>query len=144
MVAADDDGGAYDAACDQVVERKAGDVSFAVAEPAYACRQALSLDLRGSETHPPLQTVVVRERLEDRFVGCGEVGVVARQARPAERTGAAREQWAHVGDDETRIVERVLDPGVLRLTAQAVAVVEDDRAFALELDHRLAVHGHRG
>src|SRR3954470_16652024 len=121
MVAADDDRCTQHPARDEVIEREAGEMPFAVTEPADARWQPLALDLLAREPDPALQAVVVGERREHRVVGRREVRLVTRQAGPAERAGAAREQRPDVGDDETRITECVVDAGVLSLTAQAVA-----------------------
>src|SRR5258708_2288563 len=66
------------------------------------------------------------------------------QGHPAERPAALLELGPDERRHETRIVERVLDAGVPRLRAEVVAVVEDDRAVALEREHRPHMVGHRG
>ena len=57
--------------------------------------------------------------------------------RPSQNCG--RMKAGH----EARVVERVGDARLLRLGPQVVAVVEDDRARALEREHRPDVGGHR-
>ena len=65
------------------------------------------------------------------------------QAGPPERAGPAGEQRPDVGQHEARVGERVGEAHVLRLAAQPVAVVEDDRPGVHQVDHRPAVHRHR-
>ena len=89
------------------------------------------------------QRLVLREQVEHRLVGAGDVLRVAGQRRPAERALALAEQRPDVGRDEAGEVERARVAGQLRLAADRVAVVEDLGALVLEADHRLDVAGHR-
>ena len=116
---------------------------LAVAEPADPRRQALERDALLGHRDPAVEPGVVGEELQDRAVGPGDVGRVAGQRDPAERPAALAELRPDEGRHEARVVEGVGDAGLLRLGAQVVAVVEDDRAGALEGEHRPDVGGHR-
>ena len=58
---------------------------------------------------PPPEPLVVREQLEHRAVGRGDVGRVAGERHPPERSLPLAEQRADVGRDEARVVERALE-----------------------------------
>ena len=116
---------------------------LAVAEPADPGRQALERDARLGHRDPAAQAGVVGEELEDGAVGPQDVGRIAGQRDPAERAAALAELRPDERRHEARVVERVRDAGLLGLGAQVVAVVEDDRAGALEVEHRPDVGGHR-
>jgi hypothetical protein len=90
-----------------------------------------------------LEPRVVGEQLEDRAIGASDVGWVAGQGDPAERTAALAELRSDERRHEARVIECVGDAGLLRLRAQVVPVVEDDRAGALEVEHRPDVGRHR-
>ena len=66
--------------------------------------------------------------LHDHVLAPPQVGRVAREADPAKRADAAREDRPHVLGDEARDLERILDPVRRGLRADAVAVLEDDGA----------------
>ena len=78
-----------------------------------------------------------------RFVRDEEVVRIARQRRPAKRSASFAEKRTDEERHEAADVERILHAGLQRLTAQVVAVVERDRAAALQLQHRAHVAGHR-
>ena len=143
MVATDDDGRTHFAGCDELVEREPRLRSLAVAEPADARRQALVRDARLGHLDPASEAGVIREQLEDGTVGPFDVGRVAGQRRPTERAAALAELRPDERRDEPGIVEGILDAGFLRLRAQVVAVVEDDRARSLEREHGPDVRSHR-
>ena len=56
---------------------------------------------------PARQRVLLRERLQHRLVGHGDVGRVAGERRPAERPGAPAEERADEGRHEAGDVERL-------------------------------------
>ena len=119
-------------------------MAFAVAEPADPGRESLEGDPFAGQSDPAGQRFVLGELLEHRPVGGGDVGRIARQGHPAERSDAFAEQRADVGGKEARVVERPVEATELRFGPEAVAVVEHLGALVHESDHRLAVHGHRG
>ena len=84
----------------------------------------------------------MREELEHRLVGPADVRRIAGQGDPPERAAALAELGPDEGRHEPRVVERVVDAGLLGLGAQVVAVVEHDRARRLEGEHRADVVGH--
>src|SRR5215218_1940318 len=142
VVATDDHGGAELARCDHLVELQPREVALLVAEPADAGGQALEVHLLAGLRDPPAQVLVVGEELEDRPVGRGDVGRVAREGCPPERPLALGEQRADVCGYETRELERPVVAAELRLAADGVAVVEDLGAGILESDHRGHLLGH--
>ena len=143
MVAPDDDRGADLAGPDQLVEGQPGLRPLAVAEPADPGGQALERDARLGHRDPAREAGIVGEELEDGAIGPRDVGRIARQRRPAERPAALAELRPDERRHEARVVERVGDARLLGLGAQVVAVVEDDRAGALEGEHRADMGGHR-
>ena len=89
------------------------------------------------------QRLVVGELVEHGLVGGADVGRVARQRRPPERSLALAEQRPDVGRQETRGRRRPARTPRLGLPPQAVAVVEHLDAPVGVRDHRRAVPGHR-
>ncbi len=73
-----------------------------------------------------------------------DVGGIAGERHPAEWANAATEQRADEGGHEAGEVHRILHADTQRLPAQIVAVVEDDRAHLVEVEHRAHMLGHRG
>ena len=96
------------------LKRRPAQVALAVAEPADPRRQPLERDALGRQLDPAPDVLLVAEQLEDRAVGRGDVGRVARQRDPAERALALAEQRPDVGGHEARVLERVLVAVVLR------------------------------
>ena len=127
---------------DHAVDENAQAVPLAVTEPADAGRQALEVDLLPGQGDPAGERGVVLELAQDDVVDPGDVGRVSGQGCPPERAAADAEQRPDEGGDEPGKVEGVGDPAGHGLGADIVAVVEDDGASALELQHGLDVHGH--
>src|SRR5437773_1368543 len=84
-------------------------------------------------TPPPLQAVVVGERLGHRAVGRRDVARIPGERRPAERPLALAEERPDVRRNEPGIGERVGEAALDRLAAEVVAVIEDLGAVALHL-----------
>ena len=143
VVTPDDDRRRQLAAAHHLVEAQPEAVALAVAEPADARRQALEGDALAGEADPAGEALVVGELLQHRSVGRRDVGRVAGQGDPAERSLALAEQRPDVGRQEAWVGERPVEATQLGLGAQAVAVVEDLGALVHEPDHRRAVPGHR-
>ena len=142
MVAADDDR-RFDSACaHELVEAQSGSRALAVANPADARGQPLEVDPLAGRLDPAHQGVVIRELLDHRAVGYGDVVRIARQSHPAERTLAFAEERTDVGGNESLKVECSSAPAQLRFRPQAVAVVEHLRAAVEERDHGVDVAGH--
>ena len=142
MIASDHDRCAQLAAPHHLVEPQPEAVALAVAEPADPRREALVGDPFAGHLDPPGERRVVGELLEHGAVGRRDVGRVARQRDPPERSLALAEQRADVGGEEARVVERPVEAAEACLGTQAVAVVEDLAAAIEEPDHRPAVGGH--
>src|ERR1041385_3497202 len=90
VVAPDDDRRLHLLLRDEAVEEQPGLVALAVAEPADARGEALELDALLGHADPAVERGVVREKLEDRFVGGEEVRRIAAQRGPAERAFSFR------------------------------------------------------
>src|SRR5690606_11321383 len=116
---------------------------LALAQPADPRGKALELDLLARYRDPAPQVLILREQLEDEVVRAVDVLQIARQRHPPERTLPLAEERTDVRRDEARVREGVGEPGVLRLAAEVVPVVEGNRAASHELHHRLAVDAHR-
>ena len=126
-----------------LVEEQSRLVALAESEPADPRRQALERDPLAGPAEPVLQPRVVGEELEQRLVGGGDVGRIARERHPAERSASFAERVADERRNESRIVERLREAAELRLRAEVVAVVEGDGAAALQLEDRLDMPHHR-
>ena len=143
VIAADHDRRLQFTGTHHLIEAQPEPVSLPVAEPADPRRQALERDTLAGHRDPAVQTFVVGELVEHGPVGGGDVGRIARQGDPTERTEALAEQRADVGREEARVVEGTFEAAELGFGAQAVAVVEHLGAGVHEPDHRLAVGRHR-
>ncbi len=117
-------------------------MALAVTQPADAGRKALERDALFGETEPALQPPVLRKQLEKRAVGRPNVFRLARKRGPPERPLALAEERPDVQRHEAADREGVGDTGLLRLSPEIVAVVEDDRAAPPELEQRAHVIGH--
>src|SRR5436309_956111 len=95
------------------------------------------------ETEPADQVRVVAEGPDQRGVGLIDVLGIARERDPAERPLPLAEERADEGGHEAGIGE-VGDAGVLGRLPDVVAVVEENRAALLELEHRAHLLGERG
>ena len=142
MIAADHDRGPQVAAAHHFVEAQTQPPAFAVAEPADARGKALEGDSLACHLDPTMQVFVVGELLQHGTIGGRDVGGVAAERDPTERSLALAEQRTDVRGQEARVVEGALEAAELGLGAQAVAVVEHLAALVHEADHRAAVHCH--
>ena len=143
VVAADHDRRLQLTGAHHLVELQPGQVALAVPQPADARRQSLELHALPRHGDPLPEPLVVGEELEDRPVGRGDVGRIARERSPAERPLALAEQRPDVRRDEAGELERPVVAALARLVADRVAVVEDLGPGVLELHHRPHVRGHR-
>ena len=94
------------------------------------------------QVEPSSEVRVLGQLLAHRTVGRGDVGRIARERDPSERSLALAEQRTDVRRKEARIVEGPVEPTEPGLGPQAVAVVEHLGAGVEEADHRFAVRGH--
>ena len=85
---------------------------------------------------PVGEDVIIGKRLKQMVVDLADVVAVVDERDPAERADGAGKQRTQIGLGEDLDVEGVRDAAVARLGADQVAVVEDDRAGALEAEHR--------
>src|SRR5881394_2625276 len=85
MIAADHNRRFHFSFSDESIEQQSRTMTFTVSEPADARRQSLKLDALLRHTNPAMQRRIIREKLEDRFVGHEQIVRIARQHRPAER-----------------------------------------------------------
>ena len=131
------------ARADQVVECQAGPRPLTVTQPADPGGQPLEWHLRLRHLDPARERSVVRKEVEDHAVGYQDVLRIPTQGNPPEGPFALAEQGPDECRHESRVVEGVLDAGILRHRAEVVAVVEHDRAGLLEGEHRADVVGHR-
>src|SRR5437016_2410063 len=136
VVPSDDHGRADLAPLHQVVQSAPEAGTLALAEPADACRQSLERDPLLRQRDPAAQRLVLRKQLEHEAIGAAQLARLARQRHPAEGALPLAEQRPDVLRDEAGDLERVGDPGVARLAADVVAVVEGDRALPLQVEHR--------
>src|SRR5438094_5330614 len=143
MVAADDDRRLQFARAHHLVEREAGTMALAEAEPADARRQPLESDPLACEVEPPVQAFILREEFPDLRIGARDILRLAGERYPAKGAFADAEERTHVRGHEARIVERVLHAGVLRLLPDVVAVVDARDAHCLEAEDGAYVLGDR-
>ena len=142
MIAADHDRRADLPIADHLVEREAEPVALAEANPADARGQALERDPLPRQVEPAVQVGIVGDELLHPDIGAINVLGIARQRDPAERADAATEERPDVGGDKARQIERVLDPGVERLLADVVAIIEHRYAERAVTQQRLDMPGH--
>src|SRR5690606_39644715 len=107
----------------QAVELQPGAVALPVPQPADARRQSLDGEALDAVFQPAPQTGVVAEELEHGAVGAGDVGRVARQCDPAERSASLAALVAYEGGHEARVGERVGEAALARERPRAVAVI---------------------
>src|SRR6476659_18383 len=125
MIAADHNGSLHHAGANEVADREPCFRPVAEPEPADPRGEALERDPFRRELEPALEQLVAGEEVAKRAVDRRDVARGAGQGRPPERTDAAAEERPDVRGNEPRIVERVGDPRVARLTAEVVSVIED-------------------
>ena len=142
-IAADHDGRRQIAMSDHVVEPHPEPMPLAVPEPADPRGQPLVGDALAGHPDPSGERLVPGELLQHGSIGRGDIGWIARQRGPAERTLAFAEQRSDVCGDEPGVVERPIETPEPRLGPEVVAVVEDLRSPVEERDHPGDVCGHR-
>ena len=140
MVATDDDGRFQLSALDHLVERDAGTMALAQANPANARGQALEGDAIGGHIEPAMQVFVSGEQLLHSGISLANVFGVATQRDPSERALALAEKRANVRRHEAREVERVLYTVVECDLADVIAIVHRGHANCLEVEHGLHMH----
>ena len=121
----------------ELVDREAGLGPVAVAEPADPRRQPLKGDTLGSELEPALEQRVVGEEPPELLVDRRDIGWVAREDGPPERSDAVAEEGPDIGRDEARVLESLRYARLMGLPSQVVAIVEDIAARADELEQAL-------
>ena len=82
-----------------------------------------------------MQVLVLRKRIEQRIVQGCDVGGLAGERGPTERSLALTEERTNERRRKAWKGERVFQPGALGLVADVVAVVEDDGTAFLKIDH---------
>ena len=127
------------AARDQIVQRHAEAVAFAVAEPADARGQALETHAFLRELDPARKNFVVRKHFEHQLVGAMNVGRLTGKRRPAERAAAFAEKRTNVGGHEAGKIVGVLHALLKCEGADVVAVIKSDRAHFLQREHAFHV-----
>ena len=143
VVAPDDDRGSQLTRRHHLVDAQPCLRALAVAEPADPGRQALERHLLLGQAQPSGQAGIFGEELHQGGIGLQDVIRIARQGGPAEGALALAEEGADEGRHEAGEVEGIGHPGFMRLLADVVAVVEDDRSRLLEGEHGSHVIGHR-
>src|SRR5919201_5415893 len=141
MVTSDHDWRGHFAAPYQLVEPQARSGSVPVTKPADPRWQTLVLYPFLRHAEPPGQTVVVREQVGHGPVRGQDVGGIAGECSPPERSLPIAEHRTDESRDESRVRVRAVEPTPLRASSQAVAVVEDDRSGLQKPHHGLAVAG---
>src|SRR3954465_2603276 len=110
MIATDGDRRRQVTARHEVVERQTEGRAVALPQPADARRQALEVDALAREGDPAPQVLVVRKEIEHQLVGPRDVGGIAGESDPAERSLPLTEQRADVLGDETGGLETIPPP----------------------------------
>ena len=143
MVAADNDRCRDLALLDQVVEHRSGLVSFAIAEPADAGRQALKRNPLLGQFDPAVQVLVLREELENRLIGAIDIFRVTRKRYPPKRTFALAEQRANIRRDKAWESKRSRITTLASFIANRVSVIKNHGTLIHETDHGFDVLRHR-
>src|SRR2546430_13556921 len=139
MIAPDHDRRADLAPRDEIVDAFPEFRALAVAEPAHPGRQSLKRHALAGELDPSGEGAVLGKELEDESIGAPDIGGVAGESDPAERTASFREEGTDVCRHEPWVAERLGVYGRLRLAPQVVAVVEGDGASRCETDDGFGV-----
>src|SRR5439155_7958773 len=113
VIASDDDRRLHLLLGDEAVEEQSRLGALAVAEPADARRESLELDALLGHADPAMQRGVVREELEDGFVGGEEIRRIAAERRPSERTFSLAEERPDEERHEAADVEGILHAGLV-------------------------------
>ena len=143
VIAPDHDRRLHFAAFHQLVDGEAKFRAFTIAEPANPAGQSLELNALLRQFHPAREDGVVGKHLERETIGPRDIGRVATQCGPAKWPFPFAKERPDVLRNEAWNIERVLHSGLFRLRTNVVAVVECDRAFLLQREHRLDMHRHR-
>ena len=143
VVAADGDGGFEFAGGDEFIDGDAEFSAFAVSQPADAGGESLEADFFAGHPDPAAEGLVVGELFEDEFIGTGDIVGIAGEGYPSEGAFTFTEEGPDVGRDESGEGESFGVAGFFSLSAEVVAVIEDDRSAFLQFNHGLAVENHR-
>ena len=130
------------AGADELVQPQRNGVPLAKAEPADPGRQPLQRHPRPRELDPGAKRVRA-DNLHDGVLALVQVLPIARERDPAKRANATGKDRADVRLDETGDPKGLRYTHCSRLRAQAVPVLEDDRAAVPEADQRLSVRAKR-
>src|SRR3989454_4273260 len=129
--------------CHHAVDRLPELRPLPVGEPTYARGEAFPREVLLREADPPGERLIARELAQDDAVRLDDVVRIPGHRDPSERTAALREERADEQRHEALEGERVFDPGLFRLAADVVPVIEDDAPGPEEIEHRLDVDGNR-
>ena len=143
MIARKGDGARYLALGHRFIDHQSEPATLAIAEPTNPRRQTRELDMVSRLLDPRHDRVVRRERAQDHFVNGVDVLRLARHRDPAEWPDALAEQRTDIEVDEGMHLESILDARRLRLGAEAVAVLESNRAAIEKVQHRAKVGRNR-
>src|SRR5579859_380621 len=109
---------------DQVVDGQAKLRPFAIAQPANAGGESLELDTFAGQADPSAQNAVVGEQFKHQIIGNSNIGRVAGERRPAERTASFAKQWTDIGRNKAGEIVSILDSPLKSEGPYVVAVVE--------------------
>src|SRR5438270_6726676 len=96
MVAPDHDWRLDLAFLDQIIHGQPELRALAIAQPADARRQSLELDALARQIDPAIEDAVLREKLQNKIVGHGNIGGIAGERDPAERPASLTEQRTNI------------------------------------------------
>src|SRR6266481_5526032 len=143
MVTRKSDGTRYFALGHRFIDHQSEPAALAIAEPTDPRWQAREFDVVSRLLDPRHDRVVRRERAQDHVVDGVDVLRIAGHRDPAERPDALAEQRTDIEVDEGTHLESVLDARRLRFGAEAVAILESDRAAIEKIQHCAKVDRNR-
>src|SRR6266568_2003687 len=131
MITANHNRSLDDAFPHQFVKGQSGLIALTIAQPADTRGQALKMYLLPGQLNPAFQRLIVREQLQNGFVGAINVFGIAGEGNPTEGAFAATEKGTNIGGDKARVVQRMLLASRQSLSTQIVAIVKNDGSSLL-------------
>jgi hypothetical protein len=139
MIAANNDRRRYLATRHELIERERKPGTITLPEPTNARRQSLKCNALARKLNPSTQLRILRKELEHELVRTRDIGGIAGERHPSERTLTFAKEGPHILGHEAGNPERVVDTGIERDGPNVVAVVERDGTTVLHGPHRAHV-----
>ena len=126
MIASNHNGSFQRARTDHFIDFQAHGGAFAVPQPADSSRQPLKVHMLLRQRNPSLERCILREQIQRRLVGHGDISRVAGKGNPPEWATALAKKRANVGRHKAGKPIRILYTPLMRHRTDVVAVIKDD------------------